>query len=59
VQRTIVGVVDDAIVESQWEGIQPIVYLPIAQAVGNEPNGPTAISVGVRPADPRCSLHAA
>jgi putative ABC transport system permease protein len=49
-QRTIVGVVDDAIFDSQREGIQPIVYLPIAQAVGNEPNGPTTISVGVRPA---------
>jgi putative ABC transport system permease protein len=42
--------VDDAIFESQRKGIQPIVYLRIAQAVGNEPNGPTAISVGVRPA---------
>jgi putative ABC transport system permease protein len=50
VQRTIVGVVDDALFDSQREGIQPIVYLPIAQAVGNGPNGPTEISVGVRPA---------
>ena len=50
VQRTIVGVVDDAVVESQREGIQAIVYLPLAQAVGNGPNGPTEISVGVRPA---------
>ena len=50
VQCTIVGVVDDAIFESQREGIQPIVYLPIAQAVGDQPNGHAAISVGVRPA---------
>jgi putative ABC transport system permease protein len=50
VQRTIVGVVDDAVFESQREGIQPIVYLPIAQAVGSRPNGATAISLGVRPA---------
>jgi putative ABC transport system permease protein len=50
VQRTIVGVVDDAIFESQREGIQPIVYLPMAQAVADQPNGPAAISVGVRPA---------
>ena len=49
-QRTIVGVVDDAVFDSQREGIQPIVYLPLAQAVGNGPNGPTEISVGVRPA---------
>ena len=49
-QCTIVGVVDDAIFDSQREGIQPIVYLPIAQAVGDEPHGPAAISVGVRPA---------
>jgi predicted permease len=50
VQRTIVGVVDDAVFDSQREGIQPIVYLPMAQAVANRPNGPTEISVGVRPA---------
>lgn len=50
VQRTIIGVVDDAIFESQREGIQPIVYLPIAQAVGRGGNGPTEISVGIRPA---------
>ena len=50
VQRTIVGVVRDAIFDSQREGIQAIVYLPIAQALGNRPNGPTEISVGVRPA---------
>ncbi len=31
-------------------GSSPIVYLPVAQAVGIEPNGPTEISVGVRPA---------
>jgi predicted permease len=50
VQRTIVGVVDDAIFDSQREGIHPIVYLPLAQAIENAPNGPTEISVGVRPA---------
>jgi predicted permease len=50
VRRTIVGVVDDAVFDSQREGIQPIVYLPMAQAVGNGPNGPAEISVGVRPA---------
>jgi ABC-type antimicrobial peptide transport system permease subunit len=49
-QRTIVGVVDDAVFESQRDGIQPIVYLPMAQALANGPNGPTEISVGVRPA---------
>ena len=50
VQRSIVGVVDDAVFESQREGIQAIVYVPIAQAVGNEPDGPTEISLGIRPA---------
>jgi predicted permease len=50
VQRTIVGVVDDAVFDSQREGIQPIVYLPIAQAFQDEARGPTEISVGVRPA---------
>ena len=50
VQRTIVGVVDDAVFESQREGIQPIVYLPLAQSVGIGPSGLTEISVGVRPA---------
>jgi hypothetical protein len=49
-QRTIVGVVDDAVFESQREGIQPIVYLPVAQSVGVGPSGLTEISVGVRPA---------
>jgi predicted permease len=49
VLRTIVGVVDDAVFESQREGIQPIVYLPVAQS-GGGPSGPTAISLGVRPA---------
>ena len=28
VLRTVVGVVDDAVFESQQEGIQPMVYLP-------------------------------
>jgi ABC-type antimicrobial peptide transport system permease subunit len=50
VQRTIVGVVDDAVFDSQKEGIGPIVYLPIAQALDAEQRGPTEISVGVRPA---------
>lgn len=50
VQRTIVGVVDDAVFDSQREGIQPIVYLPVAQSVGIGPSGVTEISVGVRPA---------
>jgi predicted permease len=49
VLRTIVGVVDDAVFDSQREGIQPIVYLPIAQS-GGGPSGPTTISLGVRPA---------
>jgi predicted permease len=50
VQRTIVGVVDDAVFDSQREGIQPIIYLPIAQALDIGPDTPTGISVGVRPA---------
>jgi putative ABC transport system permease protein len=49
VLRTVVGVVDDAVFESQREGIQPMVYLPVAQS-GGEPGGRTAISLGVRPA---------
>ena len=48
VQRTIVGVVDDAVFDSQREGIQPIVYLPVAQSLGIGPSGLTAISLGVR-----------
>jgi predicted permease len=48
VLRTIVGVVGDAVFESQREGIQPMVYLPVAQS-GGGPSG-TAISLGVRPA---------
>ena len=50
VPRTIVGVVDDAVFDSQREGIQPIVYLPVAQSAGIGPSGLTAISLGVRPA---------
>ena len=50
VQRTIVGVVDDTTFDSQREGVQPMVYLPLAQAVGSGPNGAAEISVGVRPA---------
>lgn len=49
VLRTVVGVVDDAVFESQREGIQPIVYLPLAQS-GGGPAERTAISLGVRPA---------
>ncbi len=49
VLRTVVGVVDDAVFESQREGIQPIVYLPVAQS-GGGPSERTAISLGVRPA---------
>jgi putative ABC transport system permease protein len=49
VRRTVVGVVDDAVFDSQREGIQPIVYLPVAQS-GGGPSGRTAISLGVRPA---------
>jgi len=49
VLRTVVGVVDDAVFESQQEGIQPVVYLPVAQS-GGGPGGGTAISLGVRPA---------
>ena len=46
-QRTIVGIVDDAIFESQREGIHPIVYLPMAQAVQTDRTG--------RPNQRRCS----
>ena len=49
VLRTVVGVVDDAVFESQREGIQPMVYLPVAQS-GGPPGERTAISLGVRPA---------
>ena len=49
VLRTVVGVVDDAVFESQQEGIQPMVYLPVAQS-GGGPGGGTAISLGLRPA---------
>lgn len=48
--RTIVGTVRDAVFDSQREGIQPIVYLPVAQSAGIGPSGLTAISLGVRPA---------
>lgn len=47
--RTIVGIVHDAVFDSQREGIQPIVYLPVAQSAGIGPSGLTAISLGVRP----------
>lgn len=49
VLRTVVGVVDDAVFDSQREGIQPIVYLPVTQSAGIGPSGLTAISLGVRP----------
>ncbi len=49
--RTIVGVVDDAVFESQRDGIQPMAYLPLAQSDATGPNGPTEISIGVRPAN--------
>jgi predicted permease len=49
VLRTVVGVVGDAVFDSQREGIQPIVYVPVAQS-GGGPSGRTAISLGVRPA---------
>jgi ABC-type antimicrobial peptide transport system permease subunit len=42
------GVVDDAVFDSQREGVQPIVYLPAAQS-GEGPGGSTALSLGVRP----------
>ena len=48
--RTIVGVVDDTVFESQREGIQPIVYAPIAQVTENWQGATTEISIGVRPA---------
>jgi putative ABC transport system permease protein len=50
VRRTIVGVVDDAIFDSQREGTQAIVYLPVAQSEAIGPGGVTEISIGVRPA---------
>jgi hypothetical protein len=49
-ERTIVGVVDDAVFDSQREGIHAIVYLPVAQALDAGPRGLTEISIGVRPA---------
>ena len=49
VMRTVVGVVGDAVFESQREGIEPMVYLPVAQS-GGGPGGRTAISLGVRAA---------
>ena len=49
VLRTVVGIVDDAVFDSQREGIQPIVYLPVAQS-GGGPSGRTEMSLGVRSA---------
>jgi predicted permease len=49
-QRTVVGVVDDVVFESQREGSPAMVYLPIAQSRGSGPNGMAEIAVAVRPA---------
>jgi putative ABC transport system permease protein len=46
-QRTIVGVVDDAVFDSQREGTQPMAYLPLAQTAGMEPPGPAAINISL------------
>ncbi|MGH9308452.1 MAG: FtsX-like permease family protein, partial [Vicinamibacterales bacterium] len=48
-QRTIVGVVADTIFETQRDGIQRIVYVPVAQSAATGPGELTEISVGVRP----------
>jgi putative ABC transport system permease protein len=47
VTRTIVGVVDDAVFDSQREGTQPMAYLPLAQTSGMEPPGPAAINISL------------
>jgi putative ABC transport system permease protein len=60
IRRTIVGVVEDAVFDSQREGIQPIVYLPVAQTAGLGPAGLQTISLGVRSAaGPPAQLAAA
>jgi putative ABC transport system permease protein len=60
IRRTIVGVVDDAVFDSQREGVQPMVYLPLAQAAAISPGGLTTISLGVRPkAGPPAQLASA
>lgn len=50
VRRTIVGVVEDAVFDSQREGAPAIVYLPVAQADAFGSSRLTEISIGVRPA---------
>jgi predicted permease len=47
VERTIVGVVDDAVFDSQREGTQPMAYLPLAQTVGMEPPGQASINISL------------
>jgi putative ABC transport system permease protein len=47
VERTIVGVVDDAVFSSQREGTQPMAYLPLAQTVGMEPPGEASINISL------------
>jgi predicted permease len=47
VERTIVGVVDDAVFDSQREGTQPMAYLPLAQTVGMEPPGEAVINISL------------
>jgi predicted permease len=47
VQRIIVGVVDDAVFDSQRDGTQPMAYLPLAQTVGQEPPGQAVINISL------------
>jgi putative ABC transport system permease protein len=47
VQRTIVGVVDDAVFDSQREGTQPMAYVPLAQGAILESPGTTAITISL------------
>jgi putative ABC transport system permease protein len=47
VERTIVGVVDDAVFDSQREGTQPMAYLPLAQTVAMEPPGEATINISL------------
>ena len=47
VERTIVGVVDDAVFDSQKEGTQPMLYMPLAQTVGLEPPGQPTINISL------------
>ena len=50
IRRTVVGVVDDTVFDSQREGIQPMVYVPVAQSAGVGPAGLHTLSLGVRAA---------